>query len=396
MLLGARIPRTSRLASTKKCKDCAAACGRCGQFTDEAGSNRLLVGVTWLVTGRRWLDFEVRVTATRKLFIAALLLAVGFGVARLMGHPAAHWYVPQPGDVAVARPSPPIAAKPVRSAAPSPLIPNGARLVPDFGTNNPYQVRTGSTLPTATPTSPNDVNSVASALAPPALSTTNDYQLLRPNQTATPNSDPRAKLRDEAPRPLKIESRAPAIVYAQPSPPSQSDEVASAPDARSASADWRASGLRPAEFVQDPANIATINASYSQPFGLSNRASTVAPPPWPELAEASEPRTHIVVDGDSLERLAGRYLDDANRGNEIYEANRELLADPDLLPIGAQLVIPKRSARAAFEGSSPQSSLANDPSVRAATNRGMVPVRPIPSAVGLMPRAQLLPPMAAE
>jgi hypothetical protein len=360
-------------------------------------SNRFLVGVTWLVTGRRWLGLEVRVTATRKLFIATLLLVVGFGVARLMGHPAAHWYVPQTGDVAVAQPIAPIAAvKPASNAAPSPLVPNGARLVPDYGTNNPYQLRTDSVSPSTPVTLPNDGNVAVSAPSPPALSTTNDFQLMRPNQTPPPNFEPRAKLRDEAPRPLEIESRAPAIVYTQPALPSQSGEGTTAPDARSASADRRTSGLRPAEFVQDPTNAATINASYNQPFELSNRASAVTPPPWPEPAEASEPRTHIVVDGDSLERLAGRYLDDASRGNEIYEANRELLASPDLLPIGAQLVIPKKPARAAFEGTSPQSSLASDPSMRAASTRGMVPVRPIPSAVDLMPRAQLLPPVAAE
>jgi len=336
------------------------------------------------------------VTATRKLFIAALLLAGGFGAARLMGRPAAYWYVPQANGVAVANQDATLAGKPTFSAAPSPLAANGARLVPDFGTNNPYQVRTDLAVPPVPATLPDGVNSGDAAAASPMLSTTNDYQLVRPNQKACPNFEPRAKLRDEAPRPLDIESRAPAIVYAQSALPSQGVEVASAPDARSASTDWRASGLRPAEFVQDSANAATINASYRQPFEMSNHVSAIVPPPWPEPAEESAPRTHIVVDGDSLERLAGRYLDDASRGNEIYDANRELLASPDLLPIGAQLVIPKRSARAAFEGSSPQSALANDPSMRAASNRGMVPVRPIPSAVGLMPRAQLLPPVAAE
>lgn len=336
-------------------------------------------------------------TVTRKLFIAALLLVVGFGVARLMGHPASHWYVPQAGDLAAARPIAPIAAaQPASSAAPSLLVPNGARLVPDHGTNNPYQLRTDSVSSSTPATLPNDNNPAVSTPSPPALSATNDFQLMHPNQTPPPNFEPRAKLRDEAPRPLEIESRAPAIVYTQPTLPTQSVEVASVPDARSASADWRASGLKPAEFVPDPANAATINASYNQPYELPSRASTLAPPPWPEPAEASEPRTHIVVDGDSLERLAGRYLDDASRGNEIYEANRELLASPDLLPIGAQLVIPKKTARAAFEGSPPQSSLASDASMRAASNRGMVPVRPIPSAVDLMPRAQLLPPVAAE
>jgi hypothetical protein len=104
----------------------------------------------------------------------------------------------------------------------------------------------------------------------------------------------------------------------------------------------------------------------------------------------------VVVDGDSLERLAGRYLDDSSRANEIYEANRELLANPDLLPIGAELVIPTSKNRAAFDDSRPQSSLAKDSPLRAATNEGMVRVRPVPSAVNVLPRAQLMPPVRAE
>ena len=51
------------------------------------------------------------------------------------------------------------------------------------------------------------------------------------------------------------------------------------------------------------------------------------------------PRTHVIVDGDSLAKLAGRYLDDPHRSGEIYELNRGVLTDPELLPIGTELVI---------------------------------------------------------
>jgi hypothetical protein len=165
---------------------------------------------------------------------------------------------------------------------------------------------------------------------------------------------------------------------------------------RSAAADWRATGLTPAEFVQESKSMVTINATYSQPSDTSTALTTISPPPWPEPAQATGPRTHVVVDGDSLERLAGRYLDDSSRSNEIYEANRELLASPDLLPIGIELVIPNRRTDAAFDALSPQSSLAKDPKIRAATNGGMVRVRPTPSAADVLPRAQLLPPVRAD
>jgi len=52
------------------------------------------------------------------------------------------------------------------------------------------------------------------------------------------------------------------------------------------------------------------------------------------------PRTHTIVDGDSLPALAQRYLGSAERYPELFEANRDVLSSPDVLPIGTRLVIP--------------------------------------------------------
>lgn len=60
--------------------------------------------------------------------------------------------------------------------------------------------------------------------------------------------------------------------------------------------------------------------------------------------EQPETRSHKVRDGDTLESIALRYLGQATRAAEIYEANRDLLRDPALLPIGVQLRIPPRRA----------------------------------------------------
>ena len=49
---------------------------------------------------------------------------------------------------------------------------------------------------------------------------------------------------------------------------------------------------------------------------------------------------HKIVDGDTLSRLATEYLGRADRYLEIYELNRDVLSNPDLLPIGATLKIP--------------------------------------------------------
>ena len=55
-----------------------------------------------------------------------------------------------------------------------------------------------------------------------------------------------------------------------------------------------------------------------------------------------EPRVHKVVDGDTLASLAERYLGHSHRGKEIFEANRDILSNPGLLPIGVELKIPPR------------------------------------------------------
>ena len=52
--------------------------------------------------------------------------------------------------------------------------------------------------------------------------------------------------------------------------------------------------------------------------------------------------THRIVDGDTLSKLAAEHLGRADRYLEIYELNRDVLANPDLLPIGALLKLPPR------------------------------------------------------
>jgi nucleoid-associated protein YgaU len=59
-------------------------------------------------------------------------------------------------------------------------------------------------------------------------------------------------------------------------------------------------------------------------------------------ASADAKRVHRVVDGDTLAGLAARYLGSAARAEEIYAANRDILNDPELLPIGAELKLPQR------------------------------------------------------
>ena len=63
-------------------------------------------------------------------------------------------------------------------------------------------------------------------------------------------------------------------------------------------------------------------------------------PPDPKSAPIRAPQFHVIRDGDSLDGIAKHYWGDASRWRAIYSANRDLLSDPDLLPIGVSLKIP--------------------------------------------------------
>lgn len=51
---------------------------------------------------------------------------------------------------------------------------------------------------------------------------------------------------------------------------------------------------------------------------------------------------YTVKPGDTLSKIAKSALDNANRYMEIFEANRNILNDPDKIQVGQQLVIPRR------------------------------------------------------
>lgn len=54
---------------------------------------------------------------------------------------------------------------------------------------------------------------------------------------------------------------------------------------------------------------------------------------------------HVVTNGDTLEKLAQRYLSDPGRALEIFDLNRDQLSNPHLLPIGVELRIPRNPDR---------------------------------------------------
>ncbi|WP_428306035.1 LysM peptidoglycan-binding domain-containing protein [Lacipirellula sp.] len=103
---------------------------------------------------------------------------------------------------------------------------------------------------------------------------------------------------------------------------------------------------------QNPFASVSLQAPQLHTTAKPPVADGVAPLPFalaplPEIETVPTERTHVVHAGDSLESLAKRYLGDEARALELFDLNREVLENPHLLPIGAELAIPANSETAA-------------------------------------------------
>ncbi len=72
--------------------------------------------------------------------------------------------------------------------------------------------------------------------------------------------------------------------------------------------------------------------------------AAVAPPPAAPAvkppAPSPAPRFHTVGSGDSLSKISKQYYGTATRWNDILQANRDVIRNPDALTLGTQLRIP--------------------------------------------------------
>lgn len=64
-----------------------------------------------------------------------------------------------------------------------------------------------------------------------------------------------------------------------------------------------------------------------------------APEPAPE--PVAEKRIYEVVSGDTLGAISKKYYGKASDYMKIFEANRDILDNPDLIKVGQKLVIPE-------------------------------------------------------
>jgi len=71
---------------------------------------------------------------------------------------------------------------------------------------------------------------------------------------------------------------------------------------------------------------------------VQSGGSSTAPSPAPR---ESTTRTYTVVKGDTLSKIAKNMYGDANKWRKIYEANTDIIKNPDLIHPGQILKIPE-------------------------------------------------------
>lgn len=106
----------------------------------------------------------------------------------------------------------------------------------------------------------------------------------------------------------------------------------------------------------------------------------VQPQPTRSFAAAQPRQRHRLVDGDTLPKLAERYLGRADLDWAIFEANRDVLNDPQLLPLRVEISIPSPSELNSLpQGGSVTPSAPSAVTSSASTMQPLQPLRPLGS-----------------
>jgi nucleoid-associated protein YgaU len=362
------------------------------------------------------------VSKTHKLLIAVALLASGYGLA-LVWNATADFLWPNSGvgsgagERAALMFEPSLAVAPP-TTSPAQLVPvsqvdqaaAGIQTTPTSANGNSLAATTAAERPTwlsAGP--PAKVVSVAAGNGAPADQpkpavgmlpvASNDIPAIANDQRDIPTATPFPRAEITAVKPIQDSASADASPWDRwPKwEPAAVEASAAAPAVAAEQSGKPANGVIAAsaqQLILPSSGPAAFQATFiaSEPTVKNQPSNRLVPVPQP-LAQADDddegPRTHAIVDGDSLAKLAERFLGDPQLANQIYDLNRDVLSSPDLLPIGAELKLPPRPA---FAAKSPaQTSYATG----ATTSRppGLVPVEDVRKAFVGMPRAQLLRPL---
>lgn len=84
-----------------------------------------------------------------------------------------------------------------------------------------------------------------------------------------------------------------------------------------------------------------LRSTNTDPIQVPPRAGS--PNRTTASAQTTELQTHVIQSGESLSTIAAQYLGSQGRFQELYDANRDVLTDPNRLPLGTTIVIPART-----------------------------------------------------
>ena len=94
---------------------------------------------------------------------------------------------------------------------------------------------------------------------------------------------------------------------------------------------------------REAANL--VMSKIDQAVKADNIVNTIevkkAPAPEPEPEPVVEERTYVVVSGDTLGAISKKYYGKASDYMKIFEANKDILDNPDLIKVGQKLRIPE-------------------------------------------------------
>lgn len=82
-----------------------------------------------------------------------------------------------------------------------------------------------------------------------------------------------------------------------------------------------------------------LRAGTSPTNAAQRPVNTPVPPP---AQRAAPTRKHVVAKNENLSEIAQKYLGSARKWREIYDANRDVIKDPDNVLAGTELTIPAR------------------------------------------------------
>jgi len=74
---------------------------------------------------------------------------------------------------------------------------------------------------------------------------------------------------------------------------------------------------------------------------VSGSSSTASSPPGASAQQPAAARTYVVQSGDSLSKISKKFYGDANSWKRIFEANKDVVKNPDLIQPGWKLRIPE-------------------------------------------------------